>query len=65
MQANSMQTVSDRSAAYDTLQRVILQLATRPLVARQQERSAEFRNLVEQALHAYRNYMKAVGDEAS
>ncbi len=64
MQANSIQAATDRSAAYDALQRVILQLATRPPVTRQPERNVEFKNLVEQALEAYRNYMKAVGDEA-
>lgn len=64
MQASSIQSAPDRSAAYDALQRVILQLATRPPLTRQPERNAEFKNLVEQALEAYRNYMNAIGDEA-
>ncbi len=79
MQANSIQITTDRSAAYDALQRVILQLATsKPelrsnsnansftvrKVARQPDGHAEFKSLVEQALEAYRNYMKAVGKGA-
>lgn len=59
MQASSVQQIS-RASAYDALQHVILKLATRPPVARQAERSDEFKRLVDQALEAYRNYMKAL-----
>lgn len=59
MQASSVQTLS-RSAAYDALQSVIVELASRPPVARQLPRTPEFKNLVEQALEAYRNYMRAL-----
>lgn len=63
MQATSIQAAPGREAAYDALQRVILQLATRPPMTRQPDRNVEFKTLVEQALEAYRNYMKAVGQE--
>jgi hypothetical protein len=62
MQASSIQQLS-RTSAYDALQHVILKLATRPPLPRQAERSDEFKRLVEQALDAYRNYMKAVEEE--
>ncbi len=63
MQASSIQQIS-RANAYDALQRVILKLATRPPAPRQAERSDDFKHLVEQALEAYRNYMKAIEEES-
>ncbi len=62
MQASSLQQISAASA-YDALQHVILKLAIRPPAPRQAERSDDFKRLVEQALEAYRNYMKAVEED--
>ena len=56
--SNTLPT-SNREAAYDNLQKVILLLADKQSHPRQPERSFEFRALVDQALQAYRDYMRA------
>ena len=61
MRSNNMQqSEAKRDLAFDRLQNVILQLATRPAGGIRRERSDDFKRLVEQALAAYRNYMRAV-----
>jgi hypothetical protein len=57
---NLLQTDPNRQLAYDQLQSVIMQLAARPVDAQRRDRSEEFKQLVEQALAAYRNYMRVV-----
>ena len=49
----------NRDQAYDQLQNIIVQMATRPVTPGRRDRSDDFKRLVEQALIAYRNYMQA------